>query len=176
MDRLRIQLQEITDNGAPESHERLVGALSLDFPHTIEVLTGPAPIERYTCAMHAFDLIEHPDYIRIINVAPSYIFVSTTFVQRLINCEKLVELPRPQIGALIIYFENGCVKHIGKLVEIDRVESKWGTGHLYSHGLQEVPASYGSQTRLFVPLDSEIVLDEFVEYAQEHGVEFQNNI
>lgn len=173
MDKLRIRFQEITDNGDTDSHKNLIQELRHEFNHTIETIDSHTPISRYTCAMHAFDLIENQEYIQIIHAAPSYVYASPSFIQRLISLNKLIRLPEVQVGALAVYFDNGCVKHIGKLIKTDRVESKWGIGDLYHHAVKEVPASYGTQVQYYEKFDTESALDEFVEYAKEHGVEFE---
>jgi hypothetical protein len=125
--------------------------------------------------MHSLDLIEDPEYIAIAEAAPRDIFASPRFVQRLIENGHLVEIPNAQSGALVIYFDNGIVKHIGRLVGEVRVESKWGVGHLYRHGLFEVPSTYGSHVGFFRAIDREFALDQYVEYAREHGVRFEGD-
>lgn len=172
---LRHQLHQITDNGAPETHPQLIQELGREFPHSIDVAQGSAPNDRYTCAMHAFDLVEDPEYIAITKAAPRDLFASPRFVERLIALGHLAELARPQPDALVVYLDGGAVKHIGRLLSETRVESKWGVGHLYYHGLFEVPSSYGSELRFFEPVDREFVLDRYVEYARENGVRFEDD-
>ena len=55
------------------------------------------------------------------------------------------------------------------------MESKWGVGGLYHHGLLEVPENYGSELRFFSSVDREFTLDRYVEYAREHGVQFEGD-
>ena len=82
---------------------------------------------------------------------------------------------QPVAGSLVVYLESGRVRHIGRLRAVDLVESKWGVGHLYRHGLFEVPASYGTEVRHFAPISRDQTIDEYVEYAREHGVQFQGD-
>lgn len=172
---LRRRLSEITENGRPETHAHLLHELRRTHPHSITIVEGPAPNHRYTCVMHAFGLVEDPDYIAIVQAAPRDIFASPRFVQRLIENRQLQELRGPQEGALFVFFEAGAVKHIGRLVSETRAESKWGAGHLYRHGLFEVPSMYGPTVRFFRPIDKEFALDRYVEYAREHGVRFEGD-
>jgi len=175
MNDLRERLQTITDNGHPETHWQLIGELARDIPHSIELVEGPAPIDRYTCVMHAFDLIENQEYIEIANLAPADIFASPRFVERLISLGHLERIDQPRDGDLIVYSDGARVKHIGVLCYEDRVESKWGAGHLYRHGMFEVPSSYGPGARFFVRIGRDTALDHYVDYAAENGVRFNGD-
>ncbi len=175
MEDLRIRLFEITNYGMPRTHPKLIQQLRSEIPHTVQVQESPTAIERYTCVMHAFDLVENSKYIDIVEAAPAYVFASLDFLQRLIVHEQLRQRDYSEKGALIVYCENNCAKHIGMMVASDRVESKWGTGHLYQHGIWEVPAQYGTEIRYFEPIDSENALDAFIGYAEEHNVDIEEN-
>lgn len=170
MEYLRIRLHEISENGYPGTHPDLIQRLREEIPHTVQVQNSPIAIKRYTCVMHGFNLIENLKYIEIVEAAPAYVFASLDFLQRMIVRERLLQCEHAERGALIVYSENHCAKHIGKMITSDRVESKWGIGHLYRHGVWEAPAQYGTEIRYFEPFDSENALDAFIEYAEEHGV------
>lgn len=175
MKNLRIRLFEITDNGIPGTHSKLIQQLRSEIPHAVQMQESPTAIERYTCVMHAFDLVENSKYIDIVDAAPAYVFASLDFLQGLIVHEQLRPRDYSEKGALIVYCENNCAKHIGTMVASDRVESKWGTGHLYEHDIWEVPAQYGTEIRYFEPIDSENALDAFIGYAKGHGVYIEEN-
>lgn len=175
MRELRRRLYEITENGAPATHRHLIESLRRELPHSIEVVQTEAPNYRYTCVMHALDVIENIEYIAIANAAPRDVFASPSFVERLIAQDYLHELGTPEKGALVVYCYQGSVKHIGRLLTATRVESKWGLGFLYRHELLEVPENYGSDLRFFSPVDREFTLDRYVEYAREHGVQFEGD-
>ena len=125
--------------------------------------------------MHALNLIENDEYKSIALVTPKDIFASPRFVERLIRKNILQELDDPTKGDLVVYFDSISVMHIGRLLSESRVESKWGIGHLYHHGLFEVPERYGSIVRYFIPISSDVALDEYVAYAREHGVKFHGD-
>jgi hypothetical protein len=172
MSDLRRRLHTITENKNPPTHRQLISDLGNEFEHSIAVVDGPAPDIRYNCVQHALHLIEDPEYVAIVNAAPADIFASPLFVQRLIEHGNLVDVGAPLQSALVVYFEGDAVMHIGRMLSEVCVESKWGTGHLYHHGIFEVPINYGSVTRFFEPVTRDFVLDRYVEYAKENGVEF----
>ena len=123
--------------------------------------------------MHALSIVEDAEYIAIANAAPKEIFASPRFVERLIGRGGLHEVHESTVGALVVYFDHGAVKHIGRLLTATLVESKWGLGHLYRHELLEVPNNYGSDLRFFSAVDRDFTIDQYVEYAHENGVEFK---
>jgi len=172
---LRTLVWEITENGAPDTHPKLIEELKEEYAHTIEIVVPPAPIHRFTCAVHAFGLIGNQDYEGIVMAAPKHVFAGTGFVQRLIDSGTLEPLTKPQNGDLVVYRSAGDIKHIGRMLSPDRVESKWGIGHLYRHALLEVPANYGDAFELFKGVDVNTVLDAFVEFARENGVKFEGD-
>lgn len=175
MNDLRARLSYITENGDPDGHPRLIEQLRQTHPHSIEVTESPAPIDRYTCAVHAFHLVEDEEYEAIVMASPRYVFASPGFVQRLISRGTLVRVGQLQAGAVVVYRSEGVVKHIGRVLSPDRVESKWGIGHLYKHGLYEVPLSYGDAIEFFHGIDRDTALDELVEFAKENGVQFSGD-
>ena len=172
MSDLRSRLTEITSNGLPNSHPRLIDQLQLDHVHGIEFVSFPVAIERYTCAMHAFDLVEDEEYAGLVLASPAPVYASTGFVQRLIDRGVLERLAQPQSSALVVYRLGRTVKHIGRTLSPERCESKWGIGHLYRHGLLEVPSDYGDCLEFYRAIDRDSALDELVIFAREHGVQF----
>ncbi len=173
MNSLRARLREITENGAPNGHAQLIEQLRQAYVHSIEVVASPAPISRYTCAVHALDLVEDEEYESIVMASPRHVFASPGFVQRLIDRHALEQIGQPQAGRLVVYRSAGAVIHIGKMLSPERVESKWGIGHLYRHGLLEVPLHYGDEIEFFNGVDLDTVLDELVDFARESGVQFK---
>ena len=65
---------------------------------------------------------------------------SLTFLSRLMG------LP---MGDFVIYFNGVTVRHSGIWMG-GRVQSKWGTGHLWEHALHEVPLRYGDEVGFFL--------------------------
>jgi hypothetical protein len=95
--------------------------------------------------MYAFDLVEDEEYKSIVLASSGPVYASTGFVQRLIDHDTLEQLDQPLAGALVVYRFSGAVTHIGRMISCDRIESKWGIGHLYRHALLEVPSQYGDE-------------------------------
>jgi hypothetical protein len=172
MNELRERLRDITENGRPDSHPPLIDELRRIHPHSIEIIEPAAPIERYTCAMYALDLVENDEYAGIVLASPKPIYASTAFVQRLIDRGTLVPLTQPKSDALVVYRLRGSVTHIGRMLSATRVESKWGIGHLYRHALLEVPMQYGDETEFYRAIDTDCALDALADFAREHGVRF----
>lgn len=63
--------------------------------------------------------------------------------------------------------------HIGKMLSPERVESKWGVGHLYRYGLQEIPLQYGDEVEFFSGIGLDSAFHELLEFAKENGVRFE---
>ncbi len=174
MNALRLRLREITENAPADDHPRLIEDLRRVHARTIELVVARARIERYTCAVHALDLIENREYEKIVWAAQGdVVFASTGFVQRLIDRELLVKADLPGPGRLVVYRDGDLVTHIGKTLSPERVESKWGIGQRWRHGLWEVPSQYGCDVEFFDAIDTDTVLDEMVEFAKENGVSFE---
>jgi cell wall-associated NlpC family hydrolase len=101
------------------------------------------------------------------------VYASPTFARWLLDRSFLREARQEEArkGDLVFYFnDNGRVSHAGVIVGNNRVESKWGVGHLYQHALFEVPESYGTKVRLFRKLDLEESLEYFRRFAKEKGM------
>lgn len=175
-DALRQRLDEITENGNPESHPDLIAQLRQYVPHAIEVVPSPAPISRYTCVVHALNLVENKEYEEIVLASPKHVFASPAFVDRLISRQVLAPAPCKCSGSLVLYRQGGRLKHIGKMVLADNVESKWGVGHLYRHPMLEVPAKYGCETEFVDAIDADVAIDELVVWARENGVRFEGDV
>ncbi len=166
---LREQLTQMTDIVDVTEHPARGEGLRAKFGHTIALVEEPAAIERYTCAVYAFDLVEDPTYGEIAtSFGPSYAFAGCEFVEYVLNTGLLSERPLDvrAPGDLLIYSDKGRFRHIGKLREVDRVVSKWGVGYLWEHGLWEVPSKYGNDVRFFEALADGDGLDLFINFAE----------
>lgn len=71
----------------------------------------------------------------------------------------------PSTSDLVVYRNHAEITHAG-VVSGSRVISKWGTGHLWLHGLLEVPASYGDGTSFYAAPSMNDMLTSFIEYAR----------
>ena len=171
---LRDKLLEITLDPAVADHPNRVAQLVAEVAHTILLRDSAHPLDRYTCGVHAFHLVEDPDYVQVATTGLGSTFAGPEFIEFLLTHELLE--PRKdgeqQADDLVIYFEGGVFRHVGRLLEDGRVISKWGTGCLWEHQVWEVPRSYGDEVRFFVGPDEQQSYDLFVKFAESKGFEF----
>lgn len=160
---LRELLEEMTGSLATELHPARLNEIALEAPHGISILPPPfgETLEDFNCVMYALDLvgtIEDPSGRPF-----GRFYADTQFLSSLIDAERIVQTGEIE-GALVIWFDNGRVGHVGLAREPGRAVSKWGIGHLYEHGYFEIPKSYGSDVRFFEPLDSETAFQLLTRY------------
>jgi hypothetical protein len=172
-DALRSSIAEITEGAPVREHPTRIEALRVGYDHTIVVIESEHPIDQYTCGVHAFHLVGDPTYLEVAGYGLGRTFAGAEFMtfalqNRLLTPRQSRALP----GDLIFYFQNGVFRHVGRMNTEARVISKWGTGWLYEHGVQEVPLNYGSDIRYFVGLDEEAALNLFIRYAESQGLSF----
>lgn len=173
MNKLRDELLRITENGNPSSHPSLIEKLNEKIPHSIKVLESITNINLYTCILFVFNIVNDEKYLSLARMCPQNIYASTEFIQFLINRNYVIELHQQSINCLIIYFENGKIKHIGRLINNNLVISKWGIGHLYQHPIFEVPSSYGTKIKCYSNINRDEMMNYFVEYAKSKEIEFK---
>ena len=171
------RLFEITQNFQLQEHPVQMEALRREVEHSVVVMESEYRIERYTCGVHAFHLVEHPTYMEIASFGLGRTFAGSEFINYLIGNRLLI--PRDQLSVvqsdLIFYFDNGVFRPVGRIKTPDRVVSKWGTGYLYEHGVWEIPSNYGDEVRCFVGPDEDLSFDLFIKYAESEGFTFQES-
>ena len=159
-----------------DSHPQLIADLAREIPHSIQLApTAPGlPIASYNCFEFALGLAGRREVRLISRYLPST-FCNGDFVQTLVD-STLNTTASPSTGDLVLYRNNAEITHAG-LVSGSRVISKWGTGHLWLHGLLEVPRSYGDGTSFYVDPSTNDILTSFIEYARSReGRELVNRI
>jgi hypothetical protein len=150
-ERLSALLEEMTETLATELHAVRLGEIALEVPHGVLILPAPCdPLDDCNCVMYALGLvgmIEDPSGRPF-----GKFYADTVFLSSLIDGGNLV--PTEEVdGALVVWYLNGTVRHIGISQTRGRAASKWGIGHLLEHGLFEIPKSYGNDIRFFEPID-----------------------
>jgi len=176
---LRKHLQEITEKDVSE-HERLLEALRLKIPHSIEVVLFEEregmQVSDFMCYEFAFDLYNFREYKNILERLPwriNPIGADKKFVIFFLRNNSLEEIQIKRDGDFIIYFEKNQPTHAGKLTK-NRIRSKWGKGLILEHEIDEVPELYGNEVKYYKSISSEDLIDLFISYAEEeHGIEFQ---
>ena len=175
---LRERLQHITcaAEASVDSHPGLVADLAAEIPHSIELVPGAhcPPTERYNCFEFALGLAGRRE-VRLISEHLPSTFCDGSFVQCLVD-SVLIPTASPSTGDLVLYRNHQLIRHAG-LVQGRRIMSKWGKGHVWLHGLLEVPAQYGDATSFYeVPSQNE-TLANFIEFAREReGREFVDSV
>jgi hypothetical protein len=172
---LRGRLQAMTEAQSKSEYLAMLAAVARDFPNAIVLLDSPYPIQRYTCLMHVFEFTEKPEYAAMASRGFNVVFAGPTFAHWLLEKQLLTEVGEAEVreGDLIFYFnEEGRMKHAGLSRGVDRVESKWGKGGLFQHGLVEIPSSYGTTRRFFRKIPYEEALEYFRRFAKEKGMLF----
>ena len=159
MDDLRAALD--LDGLTWPKHRDAVEALRGRTNHSITFIEHR---DRDTCATYTLDLSERAEYETVVWL--DNIFAGRDFIEWLVR-SKLTRMSLPRPGALILYFSGEEWRHIGEMVDTDRVRSKWGEGFpVYEHGIWEVPEAYGDTVRYFEPVTGSDALAWFLEFAR----------
>jgi hypothetical protein len=123
--------------------------------------------------MHVFEFTGKTEYEAIARRGFNVVFAGPTFVQWLLEKGSLTEVAEHEArdGDLIVYSDDhGRVKHAGLTRPGRRVESKWGKGGLFEHGVFEVPVSYGNNARFFSNMSYKEAFRQFGCFARERGM------
>jgi hypothetical protein len=168
---LREQLEEITDCYADDRvAEQIpqIAELNARFPHSISLLQSAIPETfQFNCYQHSFGLARAESVTRIMKEY-WHVFSGREFVRFLLNTRlEEIRADNAREGDHVIY-EGSEIEHAG-IVRGERIESKWDLGHLWRHGVYEVPLRYGDHVRYFQRLTSETCVGAFLEYAAERG-------
>lgn len=171
---LREHLEEITDHyGDDRVSEQIprIAELNARFPHSISLLQAAIPGKpetfQFNCYQHSFGLARAESVTRIMREY-WHVFPGREFVQFLLDT-RLQDIPTDEVqdGDHVIYAGEE-IEHAG-IVRERRIESKWGLGHLWRHGVYEVPLRYGNRVRFFRQLTPETCVRAFLEYGAERG-------
>jgi len=164
----------MTLNPSVADHPAILKNLRAEFEHSIEIVASEHPIELYTCGVHAFFLVDDPTYVEVATFGLGRTFAGPDFIRFVLERGFLEPLDSTHDvhGDLIMYFQEGEFRHVGRLMTPDCVLSKWGTGHLYKHGIWEVPSMYGEEVCLFKGPNKEQSLELFITYAGAEGFTF----
>ena len=159
-----------------DSHPSLIADLAREVPHSIELApkVSNLAIDRYNCFEFALGLAGRPAVRLISEYLPST-FCNASFVQHLVD-SILTPVASPSTGDRVLYCDHDQITHAGVITD-DRIVSKWGKGHLWIHGLLEVPTQYGDTTSYYAKPPANDVLVAFIEFAcQREGSELVDSI
>ncbi len=79
----------------------------------------------------------------------------------------LLLVPKSLDGGLVVYLYGDEPRHIG-VMDGWRVFSKWGKSPVYNHGLFEVPAMYGDETRYYQKPPQQFITKRFIAFVRLH--------
>ena len=166
--KLRKFLDDVTKSKPVSRHRALVEDRQSEYMHSIFAVDSKVDVDTYTCAVHAFDLIEDPTYLKIANYNIREAFAGKKFVEFVLDNDLLIELADTSQGSgvLVMYFKNNKFEHIGIVNEGNQITSKWGRGLLWKHEIWEVPERYGNEKRFYALPSTCTGLDMFCEYAE----------
>lgn len=151
--------------------------LRKSYGHSVYPLTNAKSNLQYNCVMYAMNVHEHAELYKFLihlTYGPDKglgVVMDTNFLQTLIDGGDLLEVNAGS-NSLAIYSTPEKITHIGTVSTPGRVRSKWGSEHLYEHDLLECPLSYGEDIAFFSPINPEICVDLFFDYARSKGVKF----
>lgn len=163
---LRTRLRDITCTKDIEGHYSAIENLRSEFPHTIQLVEQTNPTLPRNCYEWAFDL--NSVLTRWVGERDlPELFAGPQFVSTLIPHLNSISESNVKSDDLVLYFDEQIPTHAG-LATKSRVISKWGEGHIYQHGLLEVPSSYGNGIRFFLKIPSSVATMRFVKYVRAH--------
>lgn len=171
---LRARLSQITDEEPTDNHLQLLEELRASVGHTIEAHESENSLTQFTCGVHAFYLVGDETYFQIASSGLGTTYAGKAFVDFIINQGMLASRTEGTVvaGDLVIYFADEEFRHVGRVLGVDRVLSKWGTGLLLEHALWEVPESYGDRVEYYVGPNEEQSFALFQRYAESRGLKF----
>ncbi len=170
------KLAVICPGGKAEDQVRFIQALKAKHSHSIdfweETPEVPADFRKsnanvqFNCFMYCLGL-RYGDIKKIIGSDGRKI-PNSEYMSLL--CKKyLTEINRGSTidGDYILYFSNQKNMHAGK-VKNGKVVSKWGSGHVWIHGIFEVPASYGNQVKYYSRVEKSICVKTVREWMGQY--------
>lgn len=153
-------LQRIADLGRSQSH-RIKGC---EVPRTAG----------FNCFAFAFGLSDDPTYRQIAAVEARVrnrrFFANSDFAAHMLRrcLTSPVSHRDTQPNDLAFYTAKGRIVHAARVVSPRRFRSKWGRGHLYDHGLWEVPNRYGHLVRFYSAIEFGAVRRGFADFVTAH--------
>jgi hypothetical protein len=117
----------------------------------------------FNCHAYAFGLSKHPDFVSLVYRTRKKAVMDSAFVAEQFARGRLTEIDPSKIvlGTIALNFDGGPTHAalVREVIPLLFLESKWGPSEVHSHGLWEVPTSYGYQVRFYAPTDIEELLD-----------------
>lgn len=172
LEEFRSVLDQITSSKAEASEWwPQIEGLRTEYPHSISQVQ-PNVGRPFNCYMFAFGLESSAKHQSIYTTEPN-VYADSCFATFLLRRGELREKSCPQAkdGDIVIYFDNGVIRHGGRAHSNGTVLSKWGwpSSLLFVHPPREVPASYGEDTICYEAISPRAMTKLFVRYARAMG-------
>ena len=172
MSNLRIELDRSVAIRDPIKNIEYVNTLRNNIPHSIKLLEESDFTKNfypnYNCYMFALDLLNSKEVDQKAQSTLGRVRPGNDFIKYLLNQEVLKEINFAELkfDDIIIYFDQNNPLHAGK-VRSGKVISKWTIyGHLWEHGIDEVPLCFGSNRKYFRNISRALAVQSFSEYAK----------
>lgn len=145
----RKKLGEINNQPSFSQHPKFIDNLRFVYSHNIHINSNPFIFNSTT---DCFDFVfgnKIPKDIqnKIKRIGQSNPDSLKKTITNLIS-KGLIDLHEQQRDEdrVAVYFKDGIPEHFGQIVD-NVIMSKWGRGHVWKHGLWEVPHSYGDHVK-----------------------------
>ena len=163
---LRQRLYNVLTEEKGKLHETKIVQLASRFPRAlIEAMPQLSQKDRaFNCFMHVLNLVDRvePNVFRQDDKTLNF-FIDSSFFRKLYDADIVsktsIELLEP--NDLVVYYKGQQKMHVGRYIAPNLVESKWGIGPLFRHGLWDVPKSYGETLKYFKPPE-QVKVDAFI--------------
>lgn len=151
---LRQRLQNILSEEQGKLHETKIVELA---NHRHGAFIEPVhfasqKLQAFNCFMYVLNLVDRvePNVFRQTDQKIGF-FVNSSFFRKLVEADILSEASIDQLepNDLVVYYKGQQKVHVGRYIALNLVESKWGLGPLFRHGLWDVPKSYGDALKYF---------------------------
>ena len=163
---LRQRLQNILTEEKGKLHETKIVQLATRYPRAfIEAMPQISQKNQiFNCFMHVLNLVDRvePNIYREDNKKWRF-FIDSSFFRKLYgtDIESGISIDQLEPNDLVVYYKGQQKMHVGRYIAPNLVESKWGIGPLFRHGLWDVPKSYGETLKYFKPPE-QVKVDAFI--------------
>ena len=168
-EKLRAMLYDLTENSEfLTTYNFRWAEIGKYTAHGIRDISGPG-YWNYNCFAYALGLNGNPQFDRLVAAHGGHPepLVPGRFIEHL----KKKGILSVRSGSnyspqdIVLYYGGKKLKHAARVVTtIDKLESKWGVGRHYQHGLYEVPYTYGDTIEVARAPDVATVLKELARW------------
>ena len=152
----RQRLQNILTEEQSNLHETKIVQLASRFPGAFikPVHFSSQKLQGFNCFMHVLNLVDRvePNVFKQDDKKFGFL-INSSFFRKLYDADIVSKASIDQLepNDLVVYYMGQQKMHVGRYIAPNLVESKWGIGPLFRHGLWDVPKSYGETLKYFKP-------------------------